>query len=95
MSTSRVAALGGGLTFILAAIAGVVGNQLSSNNYWTWVAFTGIIIVGAAITFYITSLTGSKSSNRQTVSTNYGHVTQYISPQGDSQSDVPQEDSKQ
>lgn len=50
MSAGRVAATGGGTTFALAAVAGVLGNQLAATALWAWTAFAAVVAIGAAIT---------------------------------------------
>ena len=53
MSPARVAAVGGGATFVLAAVAGVLGNQLAADAVWAWVAFVAMLIVGSAVTAWV------------------------------------------
>ncbi|GAB3444213.1 hypothetical protein GCM10027570_13390 [Streptomonospora sediminis] len=50
MSAGRVAAAGGGSTFALAAVAGVLGNQLTATALWAWAAFAAVVAIGAAAT---------------------------------------------
>src|SRR5664279_4802445 len=53
MSPARVAAVGGGATFVLAAVVGVLGNQLAADAVWAWVAFVAAMIVGAVVTAWV------------------------------------------
>jgi hypothetical protein len=50
VSARWVAALGGAISFVVAGVAGVMGNQLSKDAGWVWVAFGIILILGAAVT---------------------------------------------
>lgn len=50
MSARWVAALGGAVSFVMAGVAGVVGNQLSKDAGWAWVVFGIALILGAAVT---------------------------------------------
>lgn len=50
MSARWVAALGGAVSFVVAGVAGVVGNQLSNDAGWAWVAFGVALVVGASVT---------------------------------------------
>jgi len=50
MSARWVAALGGAVSFVMAGVAGVVGNQLSKDAGWVWVAFGITLVLGAAVT---------------------------------------------
>jgi hypothetical protein len=38
-------------TFVLAAVAGVVGNQLTGQETWALVAFVALLAAGTAVTF--------------------------------------------
>ena len=53
MSPARVTTVGGGTTFVLAAVAGALGNQLAADAVWAWVAFVAAMIVGAVVTAWV------------------------------------------
>nr|WP_157528443.1 hypothetical protein [Kibdelosporangium sp. MJ126-NF4] len=42
--------VGSAVTFVVAAVAGVLGNQLTKDAVWAWVAFGAALVVGAAVT---------------------------------------------
>jgi len=50
MSARVVAVVGAGSSFALAAIAGVLGNQLGPGAWWTWAAFLAVLLIGTAVT---------------------------------------------
>lgn len=50
MSARWVAALGGAVSFVVAGVAGVIGNQISKDAGWAWVVFGITVILGAAVT---------------------------------------------
>jgi hypothetical protein len=50
MSARWAAALGGAASFVVAEIAGVVGNQLGKSTSWAWAAFSVALVLGAAVT---------------------------------------------
>lgn len=50
MSQARVAAFGGAATFLLAAVVGVLGNQLTEDAVWSWVFFVTALTIGALAT---------------------------------------------
>lgn len=62
MSTRWVAALGGAVSFVVAAVAGVVGNQLSKDIGSAWLAFGIVLILGAAITGWMAYRTVERES---------------------------------
>ena len=41
------------MTFVLAAVAGVVGNQLTGHLTWALVAFVVLLAAGMAVTFLL------------------------------------------
>jgi hypothetical protein len=49
VSARWIAAVGGAASFLMAGVAGVVGNQLKDAG-WAWVASGLILILGAAVT---------------------------------------------
>jgi hypothetical protein len=49
MSARAVAVVGAGSSFALAAVAGVLGNQLGE-GWWAWVAFIAVLVVGFVVT---------------------------------------------
>lgn len=52
MSKRGAVAIGGAATFLLAAVAGVLGNQLATT--WAWVAFGAVLLIGGAVTGWLT-----------------------------------------
>ncbi|MDA0563848.1 hypothetical protein LG943_05830 [Streptomonospora sp. S1-112] len=50
MATGRAAAVGAGAAFVLAALAGVLGNQLAVGAPWAWAGFAAAVAAGAAVT---------------------------------------------
>jgi len=77
MSPARVAAVGGGATFVLAAVAAVLGNQLAADAIWAWVAFVAMLIVGAAVTAWVAhhTTTVQPGSSDETVRNRVGDVS--------------------
>jgi hypothetical protein len=53
VSARWIAALGGAVSFVMAAAAGVAGNQLSKDAVWAWVAFGITLILGSAVTGWV------------------------------------------
>lgn len=49
MSARAVAVGGAGSSFALAAVAGVLGNQLGE-GWWAWVAFGAVLVIGIVVT---------------------------------------------
>lgn len=49
VSAPWVAALGGAVSFVVAGVAGVVGNQLGHGG-WAWIAFGIILVMGTVVT---------------------------------------------
>jgi len=45
-----VAVVGEGATFALAAVAGVLGNQLKGGVWWPWLAFLAVLVIGTLVT---------------------------------------------
>ncbi len=65
MSARWVAALGGAVSFVVAVVAGVVGNELRDTS-WAWLAFGITLVLGALVTgwtAYRTAKSGSISSH--------------------------------
>ena len=54
---------GAGVTFVLAAVAGVVGNQLTGHLTWALVAFVVLLAAGTAVTFVLERHAGGRSSS--------------------------------
>lgn len=78
MSGRAVAVVGGGASFVLAAVAGVVGNQLRVGAWWPWLAFVVILAVGVAVTtvvVYRTVATDSMAGPFGRGVTHCGNVT--------------------
>lgn len=48
-----VVTAGSAASFVLAAVAGVLGNQLTKDAVWAWVAFGVALVVGAGITAFV------------------------------------------
>lgn len=70
MSRLTVAVAGSASSFVLAAVAGVLGNQLKPGAWWFWLAFTVTLLVGAGITAAVAHraerLDGAGASNSVT-----------------------------
>jgi hypothetical protein len=49
MSARTVAVVGAGSSFALAAVAGVLGNQLGK-GWWAWAAFAAVLVIGVVVT---------------------------------------------
>jgi hypothetical protein len=58
MSARAVAVGGAGSSFALAAVAGVLGNQLGE-GWWVWVAFGAVLVIGIVVTGIVASRTAS------------------------------------
>ncbi|MGW5723158.1 hypothetical protein ACWEVP_43790 [Amycolatopsis sp. NPDC003865] len=63
MGARAVAVAGSGASFVAAAVAGVLGNQLSKDALWAWIAFGLTLLIGAGVTALVThrSLAGNQS----------------------------------
>ncbi|MEU0878059.1 hypothetical protein ABZ345_05635 [Lentzea sp. NPDC005914] len=59
MSRLTVSAVGAGATFVLAAVAGVLGNQLKADAWWPWLAFLAVLVIGTAVTAVATYRTAA------------------------------------
>jgi hypothetical protein len=55
-------AIAGAGTFLLAAVAGVLGNQLTETAIWAWAAFLGVLLLGAAVTGWLTVRSNAESA---------------------------------
>jgi hypothetical protein len=68
MSPRWVTASSAAVSFVLAAVAGVVGNQLAWDAVWAWVAFGTVLVLGAAVTAWtaqrISVVSGLTNSRR-------------------------------
>ena len=53
MAGPRKLAAGSGAAFAVGAVAGVVGNNLASGP-WYWAGFVALVIVGAALSAWLT-----------------------------------------
>ena len=62
MSARWVAAVGGAVSFVVAAVAGVVGNQLGKNADWAWVAFGIVLVLGIVVTGWTAYRTASSGA---------------------------------
>lgn len=58
----RWRAAGAAATFLLAAVAGVVGNQLTGHLNWALVAFVVLLTAGMAVTFVLERHAGGRVS---------------------------------
>ncbi|NUT48647.1 MAG: hypothetical protein HOV94_15270 [Saccharothrix sp.] len=56
-----VVTAGSAASFVVAAVAGVLGNQLTKDAIWAWVAFGAALVVGAAVTAFVAHRTSSSS----------------------------------
>lgn len=52
MSRNWITAVGAAVAFVLAALVGVLGNQLTRDAVWAWVWFVAALAVGAAATVF-------------------------------------------
>ena len=59
----RGRAAGAAVTFVLAAVAGVVGNQLTGHLTWALVAFIALLAAGAAVTFALERSADRRADN--------------------------------
>lgn len=48
-----VVAIGSAVSFVAAAVAGVLGNLLTDKAVWTWVAFGAALLIGAGVTAFV------------------------------------------
>jgi hypothetical protein len=53
--------VGAAATFVLAAVAGVVGNQLTGHLTWALVAFAVLLVAGMAVTFMLERYAGGRA----------------------------------
>jgi hypothetical protein len=61
VSKRWMAAVGGGVTSVLAAVSGVAGNHLTHTAAWAWVAFGVTVTLGAILTGWLV-LTADKAA---------------------------------
>jgi hypothetical protein len=54
---------GAAVAFVLAAVAGVVGNQLTGHLTWALVAFAVLLAAGMAVTFLLERHAGGQASD--------------------------------
>jgi hypothetical protein len=57
----RWRAAGAAATFVLAAVVGVVGNQLTGHLTWALVAFVVLLAAGMAVTFLLEQHAGGRA----------------------------------
>lgn len=50
MGARAIVTVGSAASFVVAAVAGVLGNQLTEDAVWAWVAFGMVLVVGAGVT---------------------------------------------
>lgn len=62
MSRAGVQAVGGGASLVLAAVAGVIGNQLSGTALWAWITFPVVLVIGVCVTVWVARLTAPLTS---------------------------------
>lgn len=48
------------MTFVLAAVAGVAGNQLTGHLTWAVAVFAGLLAVGMTVTYLVERRAGGK-----------------------------------
>lgn len=53
MSRRKVATVGGGVTVVMAGVAGAAGGQLDGNP-WAWVCLVAALLVGGLVTAWMT-----------------------------------------
>ncbi len=74
VSRRAVAVIGGGATFVLAAVAGVLGNQLRAGAWWPWLAFLAVLVIGAVVTAVVAYRTTDADSAANTHEGSAVHV---------------------
>jgi membrane protein implicated in regulation of membrane protease activity len=62
---SRLRAAGGAATFLLAAVAGVVGVQVTGHLTLALVIFAVLVLAGAAITYRLERRSGERDGDNQ------------------------------
>jgi hypothetical protein len=78
VSRRAVAVVGEGTTFVLATVAGVLGNQLETGAWWPWLAFLAVLVIGTAVTAvvaYQTTATGSTANTHAGSAVRIGDAT--------------------
>lgn len=77
MSARWAAALGGAVSFVVAGVAGVLGNQITKDAGWAWFAFAAVLVFGALVTGWAAhrAAASGDSSRRDGGGRHIGNVT--------------------
>lgn len=69
-----VVTVGSAASFVVAAVAGVLGNQLTKDAVWAWVAFGVALVVGAGVTALVAYRSAGTQPEATTLPTIEGPV---------------------